>query len=722
MRLIEQTSMKTSEQLYYDYCLTHNRPYLGQILWSLQGSPVRHIHMCRLVEHECQHRQNKPMSILEIGSWAGGSAITWAEAIQCFNGGAGRLVCVDPWKLYFDPAVVGKTFTSTIYFDVADALEKEEIFPLFLHNIRASGQSELITPLRASSEEAFERLCQDSFDLIFVDGDHAYSRVLQDLEGAARLVKEGGILCGDDLELQLWQIDRAAVEEQLDQDCISPEGGGLSYHPGVTLAISEFFGTVSLWDGFWAMRRRGTGWELVTLPDETANQPLPAHLRGIGPADYLEAAATLLEEEEIADGISLLEHACALATGPLDDLSAPSARMARVACSKQIIQALEQATKQPDRVLAWQLLGLIRMERGEWVPSRTALARAAGLYPKCASLHSKLGVVYYALEQFDEAERAFARALQIAPNAWDAHNNLAVLHWCRGNTQLAVTHALSAVDGAPDDTNTWLNCARMLGASGNPEPAVELLQRFLLRHEDTAALAEKDRWTEAAELSQYQTLRSKYAPWILIGPDHFGTLAQLARSVRDVPGELAELGVYKGGVSAALSEIIPEKTVHCFDTFCGMPETGFVGEYHRPGDFADTSVEAVRALFQTTNFVLHPGRFPQTAEDLGGLRFAFVHIDGDYYETTRDAIDWFYPRLSPGGVMLFDDYGFVNCPGVARAVHESAGRYGYAIQTINHQAVIRRGKLNTNEPPPPMAAVTSQPLGMSLPQESECQR
>ncbi len=51
-------------------------------------------------------------------------------------------------------------------------------------------------------------------------------------------------------------------------------------------------------------------------------------------------------------------------------------------------------------------------------------------------------------------------------------------------------------------------------------------------------------------------------------------------------------------------------------------------------------------------------------------RFAFVHVDVDLYQPTRDAIDFFYPRLLPGGILLFDDYGFMTCPGARRAVDE----------------------------------------------------
>ncbi len=47
-----------------------------------------------------------------------------------------------------------------------------------------------------------------------------------------------------------------------------------------------------------------------------------------------------------------------------------------------------------------------------------------------------------------------------------------------------------------------------------------------------------------------------------------------------------------------------------------------------------------------------------------------MHVDVDLYRPTRDTVEFFYPRLSPGGVILFDDYGSAMCPGAARAVDE----------------------------------------------------
>jgi hypothetical protein len=51
-------------------------------------------------------------------------------------------------------------------------------------------------------------------------------------------------------------------------------------------------------------------------------------------------------------------------------------------------------------------------------------------------------------------------------------------------------------------------------------------------------------------------------------------------------------------------------------------------------------------------------------------RFKLVHIDVDLYQPTRDSVEFFYPRMVPGGVILCDDYGSTRCPGARRAMDE----------------------------------------------------
>ena len=92
---------------------------------------------------------------------------------------------------------------------------------------------------------------------------------------------------------------------------------------------------------------------------------------------------------------------------------------------------------------------------------------------------------------------------------------------------------------------------------------------------------------------------------------------------------------------------------------------------HLPGNFNDTSFEGVSAYlspFPNTNVV--QGRIQDVAPELAEQTFGFAHLDMDIYHPTVFALDFFYQRLLPGGVIVVDDYGFTTCPGARQAVDE----------------------------------------------------
>lgn len=159
----------------------------------------------------------------------------------------------------------------------------------------------------------------------------------------------------------------------------------------------------------------------------------------------------------------------------------------------------------------------------------------------------------------------------------------------------------------------------------------------------------------------------------LITPGRLENLCAAAWATRELPGRMAELGVFKGGSALVLSGTIPDKTLHLFDTFTGLPFSE--GAKHNPtghdlsqGRFACPE-NFVRELLDGRNVVFHTGTFPYTAQGLEDLRFAFVHVDCDLYASAAAAIDWFWPRLAGGGILFFDDYG-CDFTGVTDAVHE----------------------------------------------------
>lgn len=142
-------------------------------------------------------------------------------------------------------------------------------------------------------------------------------------------------------------------------------------------------------------------------------------------------------------------------------------------------------------------------------------------------------------------------------------------------------------------------------------------------------------------------------------------LEELAKTAPE--GEFIEVGVYRGGSAWYLYNVAMKRrrSLHLFDTFTGIPNRGPMDE-RRAGDYADTNLDDLKAQFPKAIF--HVGIFPETLpDDLTDI--AFVHVDCDQYDGHRACIDLLYPRMVPGGIMLFDDYPFLT--GAKQAVDES---------------------------------------------------
>jgi predicted O-methyltransferase YrrM len=170
--------------------------------------------------------------------------------------------------------------------------------------------------------------------------------------------------------------------------------------------------------------------------------------------------------------------------------------------------------------------------------------------------------------------------------------------------------------------------------------------------------------------------------------DRLAVLAREARAAARRPGDLAELGVWRGGSAKVIAGACPGKPLHLFDTFSGNPADEALAGVHRRGEWAADRAE-VEAFLAGHRVRLHAGLFPGTAAGLGESRFALVHVDADLYESTRDALEFFWPRLVPGGVMVFDDLGWKNCPGVDKALHER-GLLDAVERAAPQQGVLRK--------------------------------
>ncbi len=143
----------------------------------------------------------------------------------------------------------------------------------------------------------------------------------------------------------------------------------------------------------------------------------------------------------------------------------------------------------------------------------------------------------------------------------------------------------------------------------------------------------------------------------------------------NISGAYAELGVYKGDSAMLLHLMDPARKFYLFDTFEGFPEEDLNGETGKAStytaqSFADTSISRVVQRINGNQLVeIVPGYFPDSAKGLTDETFALVNIDVDLYKPTKAGLDYFYPRMNLGGVILVHDYN-PKWPGVIRAADE----------------------------------------------------
>jgi O-methyltransferase len=134
----------------------------------------------------------------------------------------------------------------------------------------------------------------------------------------------------------------------------------------------------------------------------------------------------------------------------------------------------------------------------------------------------------------------------------------------------------------------------------------------------------------------------------------------LARAMQSMPGDFAEVGVFKGASAKLIAETKGGKLLRLFDTFEGLPpKSAKDRNVHRENQYA-CSLESVQEyLAGYENLSFHKGLFPESARGVPEGRYAFCHFDVDLYESTLGCLEYFYPRMVPGGVMLSHDYGLL---------------------------------------------------------------
>lgn len=227
---------------------------------AILSAPVRHMFMIATIWY--LSHINKNISIMEIGSWFGASALSWAQGLKEYADGKGNLTCIDAWKPFFN---LEEHQDNEYVIEMEKLLESDFAYKVFLHNISTVPNSIVTQHFRGKSENILKFLKDESYSVIFIDADHTYDFVKKDILESLRLVENHGIICGDDLNMQMKDIDKDFAINSKNKDFIQDPKTERNYHPGVTIAINEIFGDVSSWGGYWAMQKIDNNWKKISL-------------------------------------------------------------------------------------------------------------------------------------------------------------------------------------------------------------------------------------------------------------------------------------------------------------------------------------------------------------------------------------------------------------------------------------------------------------------------
>jgi O-methyltransferase len=186
----------------------------------------------------------------------------------------------------------------------------------------------------------------------------------------------------------------------------------------------------------------------------------------------------------------------------------------------------------------------------------------------------------------------------------------------------------------------------------------------------------------------------------MLGSARLDNVQQCATTVLEdgVPGDFLEAGVWRGGAVILMRAVLeaygdPDRVVWAADSFEGLPKPddasypADAGDTHWQWDQLAVSEEQVRENFERYGLLddrvrFLKGWFSDTLGDAPVDRLALLRVDGDMYGSTMDVLRPLYPKLSPGGFLIVDDYGDPNLAGCKQAVDDYRAEHGIADEIV----------------------------------------
>ena len=144
--------------------------------------------------------------------------------------------------------------------------------------------------------------------------------------------------------------------------------------------------------------------------------------------------------------------------------------------------------------------------------------------------------------------------------------------------------------------------------------------------------------------------------------------------IKDLSGDYIEIGVYKGGSAALIAKKNSKNKFFLCDTFQGVVGASEKDNKYLGGEHSDVTENDLESFFlslKITNYEIIKGIFPESAKNkIEENKFKYCHIDVDTYLSAKNSFEFIWNKLEIGGIVIFDDYGFIGTEGVTEFVNE----------------------------------------------------
>lgn len=169
------------------------------------------------------------------------------------------------------------------------------------------------------------------------------------------------------------------------------------------------------------------------------------------------------------------------------------------------------------------------------------------------------------------------------------------------------------------------------------------------------------------------------------------TLAWAAKNAFLVAGDYVECGVFKGFCSDVILKYLNfedmPRRAYLYDTFAGLPEKTSTEEERHMWDYTKYDPEGVysgvvKKFSRYKNVTIVRGIVPDSFEDAVPEKIAFLHIDMNSVEAEMLALEYLFDKVSPGGFIVFDDFGWMSNAGQMSAELEFMNERGHHVMEL----------------------------------------